>query len=344
MDGTRRILVATLAVGVAAPAAGQESAPLFADHSPLLVTIEADLRAVRDDRSDDPEERPARISWTLADGSVRSADLQIRTRGNFRLQKRNCQMPPIRLNFRTSEMEGTVFEGQDKLKLVTHCRDRDGYEQNVLEEYLVYRLYNQVTDRSFQVRVLKVSWVDGSGRDDPVTRAGFLIEDEDALAARLGGTMLEVPAAYPTDYVDEDAARVALFQYMVGNSDFSIVHFHNIKLLRLADGSAVPVPYDFDWTGLVNASYARPDESLNIRNVRQRVFRGFCRPDFDAAPLRARFRELRPAFEETAEGVPWLDEDNRKRVREYLGDFYEVLDDPGRTERNLTRACRATSD
>ena len=63
---------------------------------------------------------------------------------------------------------------------------------------------------------------------------------------------------------------MSVFQYMVGNTDWSMVRFHNVEVSRTPRGVYVPVPYDFDWTGLVSTRYARPNEGLGIRSVRQR--------------------------------------------------------------------------
>lgn len=342
--GTGRMWVgALLAIVAGSPAAASGQAPLFQSDDVLKVTLEADFKALRGDRDEENEERLGRILWTADDGSERSAELQVRTRGNFRLNRKNCRMPPLRLNFKTGAMEGTPFAGQDKLKLVTYCRDNDKYEQNVAEEYLVYRLYNQVTDESFQVRPLQLTYVDTSGDDDPLTRFAFLIESEEALAERLGGRMVEIPAAHPSAYPTPETPKLAIFQFMVGNTDWSMVRFHNVKLFQRADGTAVPVPYDFDWSGVVSAPYARPDESLGTRNVRQRLYRGFCRDGVDFAELYAGFRELEPRFREVIASAPLLDEDNRKKIGEYLDDFYEVIGDEGKARRNIESSCRPMS-
>ncbi len=319
----------------------QAPPPLFADHSVLGLTIEADFDQLRDDRGEENEERPALVRWVAEDGSEGTAQLKVRTRGNFRLQRRNCPMPPIRLNFPTRAMEGTLFEGQDKLKLVTHCRDRDNYEQNVLEEYTVYRLYNEVTEASFRVRPARLTYIDVSGEHDPVTRYGFLIEDEDHVAGRLDGRIVDVPAAHPRALASPEAPRMALFQYMVGNTDWSMVQFHNMKLVQQRTGRALVVPYDFDWSGLVSAPYARPDATLNLRTVRQRAYRGFCREGLDFEAIYALFRERQERFRSVIGEVPGLTDDNRRKISEYLDSFYEVIDDQDRSQRRIERSCRS---
>ncbi|MBT8404684.1 MAG: hypothetical protein KJP18_12550 [Gemmatimonadetes bacterium] len=318
-------------------------APLFADTEPLRLRIEADFDQLKDDRDEENEERTGLLVILGADDSELHYPLEVRTRGRFRLQSRTCRFPPLRLDVRTSAMDGTPFEGQDKLKLVTHCRDSDRYEQNTVKEYLVYRIYNLMTDRSFGARLARITYTDTSGEDDPVERWGFVIEAEEALAERLGGVVNEDgPTFIPPAMVSTaDAIRLTLFQYMVGNTDFSIYQQHNVVPVDHPDGSVTPVPYDFDWTGLVDAPYARPDPSLNTRNVRQRVFRGLCRVGIDYAAAYADLLAKRGAITALVESEQALSDDEREDVLDYLEDFWEVLEDEGDVQREIERSCRS---
>ena len=267
--------------------------------------------------------------------------VQVRTRGNFRLQRSICRFPNLRLNVQKKQVEGTVFGGQDKFKMVTYCRERDDYEQNVLEEYLAYRLYNLVTDASFRVRLARVTYLDSSGRNDPVTHYGFLIEDADAMAARLGGKLMEIEAAAPLDLDGDASVRMALFQYMIGNTDWSMVRFHNTELVQLPGPTYFPVPYDFDFSGLVNTPYASPDPRLGIRSVRDRVYRGFCRFDVDWKGAYAYFGEREGAFYDLVRQQPGLEEGNVERAIDYLEEFFETINSERRASALVERACRA---
>ena len=316
---------------------------VFDRHEPLEFTLVADFEQLEDDRDDEEEERPALLRMTSEDGSPVELDVELRTRGNFRLRRSTCEMPNLRLDVRTGQAEGTVFQAQDKLKVVGYCRDNDAYEQNALEEYLVYRIYNLLTEVSFQVRLARITYEDVNGNKDTVTRYGFLIEDEEAMAARLAGVIMNVPAAPPQDLAAVPAVRMSLFQYMVGNTDWSMAQFHNTVLVRLPDGQYVSVPYGFDWTGLVNARYARPDQSLGTRSVRQRVYRGFCRPQVDFDAVYDEFRAKRDEINALIESVVGLEEDNAEEAIEYLDEFYETIDNDGRARRYIERACRQVS-
>ena len=311
---------------------------LFTSHEGIELTLDADFVKLKGDRGLESEYRPAVLTVTADDGAPRVIDIKVKTRGLFRL--RTCRFPPLKVNLPKNSLGGTVFDGEDKIKLVSHCRDRDSDEQNVLEEYLVYRTYNALTAYSFRVRLVRVTYVDSRGKDDPVTRYAFFIEEKEAVAERLGGMMLEVNQVHPTNLSAEAAARMAVFQYMVGNTDWDMVYFHNVKLLRTGEGIHIPVPYDFDFTGLVAASYAKPDERLGLRSVKDRRYRGFCRPEVEFSGIYSEFTELRPELEEIYAGLEGLRENKREDALKYLDGFYDIISSEKQARMRIEEACR----
>ena len=327
---------------------GRDVPPLFATEAPIELRIEADFGQIRRDRADENPEHEGFVYVLEADGSETEWPVQIRTRGNYRLQTNTCEFPPIRLNFPKSRVEGGVFEGQDKIKLVTHCRDR--YEQNVPREYLAYRIYNTITPASFRVRLARVTYVDTSGRDDPLTRLAFFIEMDEAIAERLGGRTMEneelEDGLHPARVSAEDATTVDLFQYMVGNTDYTMYFpsdnggLHNIIAVDREGTTVVPVPYDFDLTGLVDARYAEPNPEFNLRTVRDRMYRGFCRPLIDYAGTYAAFLERRPEIDRIIADLDVMEDDQRRSVTRYLDQFWETLEDEGRARRAIEASCR----
>ena len=190
------------------------------------------------------------------------------------------------------------------------------------------------------MRLARVTYADGEDDDEPVVRYAFFIEEAEAMAERLGGMLMEVNRVHPSSFGDEEAARLSVFQYMVGNTDWSMVQFHNAEILQNSERVYVPVPYDFDWSGFVLARYARPDERLGIRNVRQRIYRSFCRPNFDFSPVYAQFREIRPDLEALYTGQVGFEEDNRRDAVEYIDDFYEDIESEDSARSRLQRDCR----
>ena len=251
------------------PAAAAED-PLFTDPQILALRITAPLEQLMEERSG--EDLPGTVRWQAADGSEVTLEAGIRTRGKFRGDPKNCSFAPLRLNFSKSAVEGTLFDGQDKLKLVTHCRNSARYEQGVVREYLAYRMFNALTPTSFRVRLLDVTYVDSASPSDEQRTFAFLIEDEERFAARAGMERAEVPATTLEALDPAFLNLVSMFEYLIGNTDFSPITgppgdtcCHNTVLLRDAAGVLYPVPYDFDMSGMVDAQYARPDPRLEDR-------------------------------------------------------------------------------
>jgi hypothetical protein len=328
-----------------------ETAPLFGSDEPLQITLRADFHTIRrEDRSEeDSEERPAVLEWTSEPGSVESQEIQIQTRGIFRLSRRNCDFPPLRINVKKGSVEGTIFEGQDKLKLVTVCKlGQSFWEQYVLAESLVYRMFNLVSPVSFRVRLAKITYVDTSGEDETFTRYGFLIEDNDALATRAGGWKIDWnpdQTFHPAQLDPRQAIALDLFQYMIGNTDWSGVRMHNVELIQVPPHTYLTVPYDFDFSGIIETRYARPDAQLPIRSVRQRVFRGMCPQEMNRAPadyeaVYEEFRQKKEEFYDLWRQGPDLEEDRVKETLEYLDEFFEILDDPEKIQDRMIDKCR----
>jgi hypothetical protein len=329
-----------------------ETAPLFASHEVLKITLEADFHTIRrEDRSEeDSQERPAVMHWTNPDGTVETQDIQVETRGIFRLDKRNCEFPPLRINVKKGQVEGTLFEGQDKLKMVSPCKlGQEYWQQYVLAEYLVYRMFNLLSPMSFRVRLVSATFTDTSGEDDEFTKMGFLIEDDDALATRIGGWKVDWnrEAQFHPQMLDKRQAIVVdLFQYLIGNTDWSGIQMHNVELIHQPPQMYATVPYDFDFSGIIDTRYATPDPSLGIRSVRERLFRGMCpeemnRTQEDYEAVYQEFRDKKEEIYDLWRNLEGMEEDRIDRTLEYLDDFYEILNDPRQVQRRLMDQCRS---
>jgi hypothetical protein len=280
--------------------------------------------------------------------------VDIRTRGSTRLQERICAFPPLRLDFAEDSARGTVFEAQDKLKVVAHCQTEQAeYQQYVLLEYLVYRAYRLLTDVSFRVRLAFITYDDTERDDHPFTRTAFLIEDDEAMAARLGWASLELPAL-PLPFADTaHVALLELFQYFIGNTDYSALIpepgddecCHNVQLIGAPDGPVFPVPFDFDLSGVVNAAYAdrlygENLERLGIESVRDRLYRGWCGSRPYVPWALERFRERRAAIYDVFRSAPGLRADLVEETLEYFDAFYAIIDDEQAVAREIHGRCR----
>ena len=238
---------------------------LFSSEEPLPITLIADFKAVNRDRN--PESTkvfPATLVVASRNGGEDRITVNIRTRGHSRRMSTTCTFAPIRIEF-PEKTAGTVFEGHKSLKLGTHCRDVDLYEQYVYREYLVYKIFNRITARSFRARLASATYVDSSTNKPLESRAGLFIEDDDDVARRLGGLTTELQGMTFSHVDKESMTLIGLFEYMIGNTDVSLLKLHNIILVRAATGIVYPVPYDFDYSGVVNARYAVPAKALSWR-------------------------------------------------------------------------------
>ncbi len=326
-----------------------QNAALFQAEKVLRIALLTDIKWLRDKRIDTMEV-DGTLTFAGTDGAQIEQTIEVRTRGNFRLDKRNCNFPPLRLDFPKRQMEGTVFEGQDKLKLVTPCHDgRDDFQRYVYLEYLVYKAYQLLTPASFRVRLVEITYEDINDDYDARTKIGFLIESDENMAER--------NRAVHTDYDDfaygqfhparvdgDGAVLVGMFNYMIGNTDWSAVRGHNTKLMRTQPGEYLTVPYDFDFSGAVDARYASPDPSLTeqhrLRRVTDRLYRGLCRSQLVRATLAPMFNAQREALWDLYIGFERLEEDRREDALEFYEDFYETLNDERKFEREVTDKCR----
>ena len=341
--GVRHFVAAVQAAFFLGPAGAQgvsapPSSSVFGSDALLTMTIRTDLRALLRDRGEDRKDHAGVVRLARADGGVDSAAIELRTRGIFRRRPSVCAFPPLRIGIGRRAAANTPFEGERRIKLVTHCRNPDQYEQYVLQEYLIYRAYALLTDLSLRTRLARVTYEDAVGREKPVTKYGILIEDERRLAER---HRLRVVEDTGTPMARLDPSRtvfMAVFQYFIGNTDWSIRALHNIVLLADSAGRLLPVPYDFDWAGVIATRYAQPDTALPIRSVKERLYAGYCGPIEDFEPIFARFREERAAIESLYDLEP-LERDQREQARRYYAEFFRLIDDPQRVRREMLKAC-----
>ena len=273
--------------------------------------------------SSKPEYFPATFSCKIADSSI-SEQIRVIARGHIR--KEICYLPPVKLNFHNSTSPKLSPLGS--LKMVCTCYENNGGDQLLLKEYLVYKIYNLITDRSFRVRLLNLSYADENPKKKPYEGHAFLIESDKALAKRNGCTALKNTRSH-SEYTNRNQMTiVALFQYMIGNTDFGVSANHNIILIQPAkDSTAKPivVPYDFDYAGIVDAYYAVPNEGLDIENVRQRLYRGYARSEEELNDAIAIFNKQKEPIYSLVKTFDLLPEKTRKSIIDYLDDFYKTI-------------------
>lgn len=342
----RAIIVASvLALFYMPTARSDEGVALFQSGDDLEIAISAPWRdIVRDKRNQEPY--PATLEYTEDSGMRRSVALTVERRGKTRQEV--CRFPPIRLRFEKDGAAGSLFEGNRSIKMVTHCNNGRSWEQYYVLEMLAYPIYNLITDRSFRVRPLSVTYRDSERDKVDGPRFAFLIEDDKLVADRNGMDKFDVVEIRPEQLDSLESSRFALFQYLIGNADWSSLGgpagddcCHNAKLIGPEAGAPLyALPYDFDSSGLVDAHYAVPNEALRITRVTQRLFRGFCLHNATLKSARDEFLAKRDAIESIVATEPRLGSQDRSRAINYLGEFFEVVENDDRFERAITNACR----
>jgi hypothetical protein len=311
--------------------------PLFASEEPLLLRLEAPFGTLLRQADDDPQWFEGKLTLSQPGSPDRVFAVEVKARGQFRRKSGECDFPTYWINFKKSEVPGTVFENQNKLKVVAHCRESENfYDRYLHREYLAYKTYNILTEASFRVRLARIEYVYTDRRGRTATRPAFLIEDAALLAERLGGTVVERQIV-PPQMLDTVALNLAdVFQYMVGNTDFDFMASqdeccHNSKVIALpsGEGTFIPVPYDFDMTGIVNPPYATVAPQLKIDGVTERAYRGIQAPREVLDATLAKFRSHQDEILKLWSTTPLLDDGrDRDEPVKFLNKFFKELDDP----------------
>ena len=313
----------------------QASSPLFASNDPIHLVMTAPFGTVVRNRA-----LGTTITGTLVDPAGQTLPVSLSVRSTTRRNSEVCDFPPLRVAFAGKPPPGSLFAGQGKLKLVTHCGSGSGAQQYELLEYSAYRMLNQLTPRSFRVRLASIDYRDGDGRP-MFTRYGFFIEELKDVARRNGLRPLRTQATIPVQYLNpSDSARYALFEHMIANHDWSMRAAtagqeccHNAEMVGvMAPGGASPIPYDFDYSGFVGAPYAVPPEQMSISSVKQRFYRGYCAHNAQAIAAAQQFRAAQPQILGVLAQTPGLEAGTQRRAASFLNGFFADI----ATDRDVT--------
>jgi len=314
---------------------------LFASQDILPIQLTYSLKDIKKNTNDSTY---IKSKIVFQEGEVwDSIKVQFRSRGNFRLK--TCYFPPIKIKIKKSDAKGTVFKGNKNLKAVLPCLNEKDKNDNVIKEYLAYKFFETVSPYNFKTRLLQVEFEEIKNRKSKHYQLkGFLIEDDKELASRFKGKVIKT-MTHPLAQDPTTAIRNAFFQFMIGNTDFSVGYQHNAKLIYI-DNVIIPVPYDFDMAGLVNASYARvPDdqgEGKQIKTVTERKYRGFERELKDLQQIREEFIANKASIFKIMDEAEQLFEypKNYSKAREFISDFYEIMEDDRKFNNEVVSQAR----
>lgn len=315
---------------------------LFENEAPLEITLRFDLSTYFRSK---PKEEYLKATITFLPGTPDSIQREIRlkTRGVFR--NRYCLFAPIELNFKKVDFGYSDLNKISKLKLVTQCNSGKDKEDYVLREYLAYKLFNVMTDTSFRVRLLTINYIDIKKNRKPLKQFGFFLEPVDFVAERIGSVAVKAENLTQKNIIAPVMDRIAIFNFMIGNYDWSVPGQHNIQIFKplTADSYSpmIAVPHDFDWTGLVNPVYAIPAENVGTENVRERLFTGVCRKKDVFYKDLDQFCERKDAFYGVINDFQYINQRAKRDITGYLNSFFDQLEgDRSAVLFNLMNTCK----
>jgi hypothetical protein len=320
-------LATVLVIPLSVSAQKTDKVKFFEDESIIDATLEMDMKDLLGKKQ---KERflPATITMNFSDGSNITEKIEASARGNMR--RETCFMPGLKLNFR-KDSTSRLYRFKE-LKLSNGCNTGDEAGQLVIKEFLAYKIYNLLTDKSLRVRLMKMNFKDAAGKRKPYTQFAFLIEDVDDMAKRNG--MIEIEGVtFNTELTNRNQMTlVTLFEYLIGNTDWSVPAYHNVKLIGPKDDNTTRpfvVAYDFDICGFVDPPYATIDEQLQplISTVRERLNRGFPRTMEELKEAIQIFNAKKDQIYNLVKNNEYLSAKQKSITVDYLDDFYKTIND-----------------
>lgn len=301
-----------------------DSIKFFLDEGLITMDLSTDIKALQSQKGT-PVFIPASVKMNLPDGIAYEEEIKVSPRGVNRRQ--TCKVPPMKLDFRVNP--ASPLSSLGKLKLVLGCGTNSADEELLLKEYVCYKLYNLVEDRSFRVRLMKVNYSDVKGRIRNYSQYSFLIEDDADMAKRNNCKKKSVHPAYNQEATDRNMmTMVTIFQYMIGNTDWAVPNNHNIELIWPKNNDeALPyaVAYDFDYAGLVDAGYAVPSEVIGTEKVTERVYRGFPRTMDELQLCLDKFRAKKEAMLKLINDFELISARTRRNMVDYMEEFFSTI-------------------
>jgi hypothetical protein len=312
---------------------------IFDDDTPIDLILKYDITSfIKNKMKSEYIDAELHIDYN---GHETTKNIQLKARGNRR--KEVCFFPPIYLNFKSDPLETSEMKGIKKIKMVTHCSTSKQSTAYLLKEFLVYKLYNILTDNSLRVRLLNITYIDTGKKKRNYEKYGFLIEPVELLTKRTNSTEIDGSVVRSNNLIEEDADLVALFNYMIGNTDWRFKTGHNMKFIKsLTEFTqrVIPIPYDFDYSGFVDTHYATPQEWTSIKDVKEREYTGYCREKEEYVELIELFNAKKDEMLQTIDSFDYLPENERNRLNSYINEFFNMAKRPDRLASTLRTQCR----
>ena len=279
------------------------------------------------------------ITIPMSETDTLNRKVIIRYRGESRYER--CSFPPMRVTLKKPVYEVSGSGRIKKIKLVNQCNRGSAFEEYIIWECLVYKIHNVITDTSYRVRLIKVNFIDKEDKRKPLTQFGIFIEPKDLLAKRTNTVVVNTSALTQRDIIPEMIDMMAIFNYMVSNWDWSVPGQHNLSILKTnqfgLSGLGIPVPFDFDLTGIVNADYAIPPPALGIESNRDRIFTRICRPVEVYRKALMKFIDKKEEIYSVGNDYPYLSRGSKRDIIGSLDQFYNQLENQRSIDRLIDR-------
>ena len=326
-----------LLVGIRLP--GQEISLLqdIRQDSALHLYLRQDWKNI-EKHKEDKTYQSAGISLVTPTSDTLSIPVKVRTRGNMRLEI--CSLPPLKLKFDKADLQQHGLSALNEMDLVEPCHDDPRYDQLLLKEYLAYKLWELVSPYYFRTQLVQIHYINPDGTEAHDPSYAFLVENTEELVARLGGRRNKTPVISNSAVDKAPMLKVALFEFMIGNTDWFIQNRHNLEFIGIPGHSLlVTIPYDFDYSGLVDASYAAHHPSINLSSVRIRYYQGWCFPDSDVEKALEIFHQQKDNILSMPYHIQGLNEKSANQARDYLADFFDIIENPNKLNNQILRHC-----
>ena len=298
--------------------------------------IETDLEELFMDRKY-KKYKKAVATFTFENDETWTDSLEVKVRGVYRAI--NCDNPPIKIKYSKKLLKKRGLKKRNEYKLVYPCENSEEYQNYIYKEYLIYKMYNELTDKSLRVHLVDLTLKDAAQKRDNIQVAGFLIEHRDEITKRLDAIKYDTRCLTYTDKMSSgDNTLLEVFQYMIGNLDYVIENCKNIELVQMADSTIVPVPFDFDYTGFVNPSYAVPASKYHQKTLQDRFFKGQNKSLAELQPIIELFKEKKQTFIDLINNFDNLPKKERKAMIYYMKSFYSVIERPKKVKRVFVEA------
>jgi hypothetical protein len=317
----------------------EASLDLFGADEPMDITLTFDIKKFQREKHEG-EYMPVHFHYQVNDTLSLEMNMRLKVRGKTRIN--HCSLPPFWLDFGGTDLENVEEEDMNRIKIVTHCKGSQTYKKYVLKEFLCYKIYNLLSPMSFRVRLVRMTYVD-TGRENKISGGwAFMIEPVKMLAQRFNAQETEKEGLLSRHMRPVEMNMMALFQYMIGNPDYSVPHKHNVKIFNQSGHGAArytAVPYDFDYSGLVDAYYAIPSEYLDITSVKERYYLGPCRPDLDFDLAIEQLNLHKEEILQLVRDFEYLEKKDKESVLNYLEEYFDEAANPNSLIFGIQRTC-----